>query len=330
MIGVGLIMSVELQRKVFKGEREGPRILITAGVHGDEYVPMLTVRELIRRFENEESLRAGLRGTLTLVPVVNESAFALGRRCGEDGLDLARTCPGHEGGSVTEQTAAALSALIRDADFYVDLHTGGTDFCVWPLAGYVLHKDAEILEKQRGMAKAFGLPLVWGTSAELEGRSLSVARDAGVPAIYVEYFGGSLEAVGPGHAQWGTAPGRELIEKEGSTHPMVTGCLNLLRHLGALEGEALQHEPEVIEDHRPQSGHMQICHPAPLDGFFQRAVAVGDWVETGTLLGRVSSVLGDRSENVLAGNGGRVVTLRWHPRVNAGDSVAVVAEKSGD
>jgi predicted deacylase len=86
----------------------------------------------------------------------------------------------------------------------------------------------------------------------------------------------------------------------------------------------------VIEDHRPQSGHMQICHPAPLDGFFQRAVTVGDWVETGALLGRVSSVLGDRSENVRAGNGGRVVTLRWHPRVNAGDSVAVVAEKSGD
>jgi predicted deacylase len=323
-------MSVELQRKVFQGEREGPRILITAGVHGDEYVPMLTVRELIRRFENEESLRAGLQGTLTLVPVVNESAFALGRRCGEDGRDLARTCPGREGGSVTEQTAAALSALIRDADFYVDLHTGGTEFCVWPLAGYVLHKDADILEKQRGMAKAFGLPLVWGTSAELEGRSLSVARDAGVPAIYVEYFGGSLESVGPGHAQWGTAPGRELIEKEASAHPMVTGCLNLLRHLGALEGEALQHEPEVIEDHRPQSGHMQICHPAPLDGFFQRTVDVGDWVETGAILGRVSSVLGDRSEPVRAGNGGRVVTLRWHPRVNAGDSVAVVAEKSGD
>jgi predicted deacylase len=243
---------------------------------------------------------------------------------------LARTCPGREGGSVTEQTAAALSALIRDADFYVDLHTGGTEFCVWPLAGYVLHKDGDILEKQRGMAKAFGLPLVWGTSAELEGRSLSVARDAGVPAIYVEYFGGSLESVGPGHAQWGSAPGRELIEKEASAHPMVTGCLNLLRHLGALEGEALQHETEVIEDHRPQSGHMQICHPAPLDGFFQRAVAVGDWVKTGAILGRVSSVLGDRSEPVRAGNGGRVVTLRWHPRVNAGDSVAVVAEKSGD
>lgn len=323
-------MNLELQRKVLTGKRAGPRVLITAGVHGDEYVPMLTVRELIRRFETEADLLNQLQGRLTLVPVVNESAFRLGRRCGEDGLDLARSCPGKEDGSVTEQTAAALSALIRDADFYVDLHTGGTEFCVWPLAGYVLHKDADILEKQRGMAKAFGLPLVWGTSAELEGRSLSVARDAGVPAIYVEYFGGSVESVGPGHAQWGTIPGRELVEKEASAHPMVTGGLNLLRHLGALAGEALQHAPEVIEDHRPQSGHMQICHPAPLDGFFQRAVAVGDWVETGQVLGLVSSVLGERSEPVRAGNGGRVVTLRWHPRVNAGDSVAVVAEKSGD
>ena len=322
-------MSLELQKRVFTGEREGPRVLITAGVHGDEYVPMLTMRELIRRFEEDADLRAGLRGTLTLVPVANESAFRMGRRCGEDGLDLARSCPGKTGGSVTEQTAAALSALIEQADFYADLHTGGTEFCVWPLAGYVLHRDGEILEKQRGMAKAFGLPLVWGTSAALEGRSLSVARDAGVPAIYVEYFGGAVESVSAGQTAWSAVPSRSFLEKDGAEHPMVAGCFNLLRHLGALEGKALRHEPEVIEDHRPQSGHMQICHPAPMDGFFQRTVGVGDWVETGQILGSVSSVLGDRFETVLAGNCGRVVTLRWHPRVNAGDAIAVVAENSG-
>ena len=326
MAGVGFTMSLELQRRVFAGTREGPRVLITAGVHGDEYVPMLAVRELIRRFEQDRDLRAGLRGTLTLVPVTNESAFKLGRRCGEDGLDLARTCPGNAAGTVTEQTAAALSTLIQEADFYADLHTGGTEYCVWPLAGYVLHWDPDILEAQRGMARAFGLPLVWGTSAALEGRSLSVARDAGVPAIYVEYFGGAVESVGQGETQWSTVPSHDFLEKAGGEHPMVAGCLNLLRHLGALEGEVLRHEPEVIEDHRPQSGHMQICHPAPLDGFFQRVVTVGDWVEKGQALGGVSSVLGDRHEKVTAGNRGRVVTLRWHPRVNAGESVAVVAE----
>lgn len=40
------------------------------------------------------------------------------------------------------------------------------------------------------MARAFGLPLIWGTDPTLPGRSLSVARDANVPAIYAEYLGG--------------------------------------------------------------------------------------------------------------------------------------------
>ena len=42
------------------------------------------------------------------------------------------------------------------------------------------------------MARAFNLPLIWGTDASLEGRSLSVARDAAVPAIYAEYLGGGV------------------------------------------------------------------------------------------------------------------------------------------
>jgi sialidase-1 len=55
------------------------------------------------------------------------------------------------------------------------------------MSGYVLHKSAEILEKQLEMARAFNLPIIWGTSATLEGQSLSVARDANVPALYSQY-----------------------------------------------------------------------------------------------------------------------------------------------
>lgn len=317
---------MQLPCRVFTSNRPGPRVLITAGVHGDEYIPMLAVRELIRRLEIEEDLRRGLRGTLTLVPVVNESAFRLGRRCGEDGLDLARTCPGRRDGSPTERTADALSRLIWDCDFYADLHTGGTEFCVWPLAGYVLHADSSVLERQRGMARAFGLPLVWGTWAGLEGRSLSVARDARVPAIYVEYFGGAGESVGPGIGNWAIQPDRSSLEQPGQDHPLVSGCLNLLRHVGALEGDEVHHDPEVIEDNRAQSGHMQIGHPAPAAGFFERAVSVGDWVERGQMLGFVRPVLGEAAVPVTAANRGRVVTLRWHPRANVGDALAVIAE----
>src|SRR5262245_64646620 len=87
---------------------------------------------------------ARLHGRVTLVPVVNEPAFRRGQRTAEDGLDLARTCPGRADGSVTERVAHALTGLIRSADYYVDLHTGGTRLRVLPLVGYMLHPDRAV------------------------------------------------------------------------------------------------------------------------------------------------------------------------------------------
>src|SRR5688572_6264853 len=192
---------MKLTSYVITGDTPGPHLLITGGVHGDEFEPMAAIRQLLTEIRPAE-----LRGRVTLVPVVNEPAFALGQRVADDGLDLARTCPGRADGSVTEQIAFALSTLIRAADLYIDLHTGGTRLMVWPLVGYVLHRDERVLNAQRRMARAFGLPLIWGTDPTLPGRSLSVARDANAPAIYTEYLGG----------------GR--LDPQG-TQAYVTGCL---------------------------------------------------------------------------------------------------------
>ena len=156
---------MELKTFDIHGHQPGRKLLITAGVHGDEFEPMAAVRRLMTEIDPQH-----LRGKLTLVPVVNESAFRLGRRTGEDGKDLARTCPGREDGSLTEQVAFALSQLIRSADYYIDLHTGGTAYTVLPLSGYTLHADPKVLAVQRRMAQVFGLDVVWGTDPNLDGR----------------------------------------------------------------------------------------------------------------------------------------------------------------
>src|SRR5262245_29744661 len=175
------IGPIQLKSKTITGRGDGPHLLITGGVHGDEFEPMVAIRRLVTMVSP-----AALHGKITLVPVVNEAAFARGSRVAVDGLDLARTCPGRPDGSITEQIAHALSELIRTADYYIDLHTGGTTLSVWPLAGYMLHPNSQVLEKQRAMARSFNLPVVWGTDYRVDGRSLSVARDANVPAIYAE------------------------------------------------------------------------------------------------------------------------------------------------
>ena len=64
---------VELQKRVLQGTADGPHLLITGGVHGDEFEPMPAIRRLFREVDP-----ASLRGKLTLVPIVNEAAFLRG------------------------------------------------------------------------------------------------------------------------------------------------------------------------------------------------------------------------------------------------------------
>jgi len=289
----------EVSSRTIAGDHDGPHLLVTAGVHGDEYEPMVAVRRLLGEFAS-----LPLAGRVTLVPVVNEAAFRRGRRTAEDELDLARTCPGSDDGSVTQRTAAALSRLIRDADFYIDLHTGGVLFDISPLAGYVLHGDPAVLERQRRMASAFNLPIRWGTSPRLEGRSLSVARDANVPAIYAEFGGGGgcrSEAVAA----------------------YVEGCLNVAGLIGLIDRPPMtSRERYVVEDHRPQSGYLQIQHPAPCDGFFESCVSLGASVQYGQPLGRVVDAWGDLPVDVPAAHEGIVLFLRVQPPVQTGDPLA--------
>lgn len=298
-----------LTTRQFRADDTGPRLLVTGGVHGDEFEPVLAIRRLIRLFTGDDPL---VRGTVTFVPVVNEAAFFRGHRCAaEDGLDLARTCPGRPDGSPTERVASALAELIRASDHYIDLHTGGTELCVLPLTGYSLVSDPVVLEKQRRMARAFNLPVVWGTSANLEGRSLSVARDAGVPAIYAEYLGSATRS-------------REGVEA------YFEGVLNVMADLGMIHRSLpASRIEEVVEDPRPGSGHMQVCHPAPMEGCFEPALSLGDPVEKGQPVGHVLDLVGEVSLPVPAEESGRIIVLRTFPRVRKGDSVAVILGKGG-
>jgi len=294
---------MNLDTRLFRADDRGPRLLVTGGVHGDEFEPILAIRRLIRLFTGDDPL---VSGSVTFVPVVNENAFYRGHRCAEDGLDLARTCPGRKDGSVTEQTAAALSDLIRASTHYIDLHTGGTELSVLPLAGYNLVEDSEVLEIQRRMARAFNLPVIWGSSANLDGRSLSVARDAGVPAIYCEYLGSATRS-------------------SAGVDAYFEGVLNVMADLGMIHRtQPASRVEEVVEDTRSGSGHMQVCHPAPMDGCFEPAVALGDKVEKGQPLGHVLDFTGEVGLPVTAEESGRLIVQRTFPRVRKGDSVGVI------
>jgi len=292
---------MELQKKIITGVAHGPHLLITGAVHGNEFEPMLSIRRLMKVIDPAE-----LRGQVTLVPVVNEAAFENRHRAATDGLDLARTCPGRVDGSITERIAWSLSELIAQPDYYIDLHTGGTDMAILPMSGYMLHRDPEILEVQRRLARAFNLPIIWGTSPDLDGRSMSMARDANIPAIYIEHGGGG-----------GCNP-------EG-VDDCIAGCLNVMGELGMIDREPPRSRvAHFVEEDHEDSGYMQIQNPAPIPGYFEPAVALGQRVAPGDLIGTVSDVLGDHVEEVRSSQTGIVLMLKTFPRVDEGDGLAVV------
>jgi len=289
---------MELKTLTIDGQKSGPHLLILAGVHGDEFEPMAAVRQLAKVLLPEE-----LEGRVTLVPVVNEEAFLRGARCAGDGLDLARTCPGKVDGSYTEQVAFAVSALIKTADYLIDLHTGGNVMSLFPLAGYTLHSDIKVLSTQRRMAKAFNLPLIWGSDPNLNGRTLSVARDHNIPAIYAEWKGGG-----------GCQP-------EG-VRDYVEGCLNVMGALGMIEREESESRIEkIVEENFTGAGLLTGDYLSPCDGLFESAVSLWDDVEAGTSIGTVSDISGKNVVQIKSTQAGKVICLRVFARVLKGDSL---------
>jgi predicted deacylase len=297
--------EIVIERRTIAGDQDGPHLLITGGVHGDEYEPMVAIRRLIRRLD-----AAQLAGRVTLIPVLNAQAFAARTRTGPDGLDLARTFPGSRTGSTTERIAHAAAGIIRSADYYIDLHTGGAALEVAPMTGYLLHGDAAVLDAQRRMAMAFNLPIVWGTPADVAGRSLSVARDANIPAIYGEFGGGG---------------GCD----EAGVIAYVDGCLNVMAALGMIERPApTPRVRHIVEDGTPGAGHMQASNPAPAAGFFMPGVACGQTIAAGTVLGTITDALGDDEQTITSSTAGLVLVRRVAGPVKPGDGLAVVLDTS--
>jgi predicted deacylase len=109
----------------------------------------------------------------------------------------------------------------------------------------------------------------------------------------------------------------------------VEGCCNVMASLGLLDQPP---EPSavrwVVEDPRPNSGHMQRCYPAPAAGCFEAAVHLGQQVEPGQVLGFVVDPLGSASHEVRANEGGLVLVLRTFPSVQKGDSLVVILDTS--
>ncbi len=189
----------------------GPTLFVTATVHGDELNGVGILHDLLHDtpFEN-------LRGTLIAVPIVNVPGFLSQSRLLPDRRDLNRSFPGGRRGSLTSRLADTLfREVIRQSNFGIDLHTAGGERSNYPQVRADL-ADPGTAE----LARAFGCAvMVDGGGPEKSLRRTAVA--AGIPTIV--YEAGSARRFERPFIGAGTA-----------------GIRNVLRHLGMLDGEAVE------------------------------------------------------------------------------------------
>jgi predicted deacylase len=123
---------VEMPVVIINGSEPGPKVCLTAGVHGGEYAGIEAVIRAINTIKPEE-----LSGIVYAIPIVNMTAFesrgpqgglSTAFHCPIDRLNVNRVFPGHPDGTASHRIAyVLLNEVVAKCDYYMDFHGG--DLC---------------------------------------------------------------------------------------------------------------------------------------------------------------------------------------------------------
>ncbi len=282
--------AVTMPITVVHGRKPGPRLLLTAAIHGDE----LNGIEIIRRVLNARWIRP-LHGTVVAIPMVNIFGVLQRSRYLPDRRDLNRSFPGSEKGSLAARMAHLLTHhILPGVDVAIDLHTGAVHRSNLPQIRVHLEN-----ERAAAMAKAFGAPVM--LNAEIRDGSLRGAGDdLGIAIITYE-------------------AGEALRFDETAILAGVQGVRNVMTDLGMIRRRT--HKPAI----EPALAHSSTWVRAPADGFFRPLVQLGDRVRKGDVIGYVSGPLESTGEPVVAAATGLVIGMNNLPQVYEGEALYHIA-----
>lgn len=112
--------AMSLPAEVVHGMYPGPRLWLSAAVHGDEIVGVEIIRQLLGRIDPHR-----LRGSLIAVPIVNVFGFINQSRYLPDRRDLNRCFPGSRQGSLASRVAHLfMSEIVERCTHGIDFHSG--------------------------------------------------------------------------------------------------------------------------------------------------------------------------------------------------------------
>ena len=277
---------IHLTVHVRRGKKPGPRLLVTAALHGDEINGVEIVRRLLGR------RMAKLAGDLLLIPIVNLPAFVGRSRYLPDRRDLNRLFPGSDKGSFGARLAWILTQEIASQCTHgIEMHTGAVTRPNLPQIRY-----SKSITEAREMATAFGAPVMIEASVR-PGSFREVFTEAGKPQIM--YEGGEAGVLEPAPVRLG-----------------IKGVLSVMRGLGMLpnvKSKAPTHDPVLCV--------RTWWQRAPRGGLFLPSVDLGKIVAKGQSIGKIADPFSTRQTDVLAERKGVIIGRARNALIDEGDGL---------
>ena len=286
----------------------GPTVLLSAGVHGDEFEGPAALMRLLQDLSPAE-----INGRIIILPALNTPAVLASSRVSPlDQVNMNRAFPGDANGGPTHMLAHFIeTCLLPECDAAIDLHSGGKAAvfapCVLTQVDMQADTQTDIGKRNMALADAFGAPFIWLSGKNNDNRSVNAAAARqGVSMVAAELGGG------------GGCDGLMTDFAERA----VRRCL---QHLGILSVtvEAEAAASRLVEF--SASGHNLA---APASGLFDRQFGLGDEVQVGDSAGylhfvdepsRASMELKFAASGIVLAQGNRGLVER-------GDSLAMIAQ----
>lgn len=270
---------------VLKGSQPGPRLVITAGVHGDELNGVLTAQALMRELEGKD-----VSGTIVIVPEMNASGIINHIRHfipsdpDASTTDLNRVFPGKNNGGSAERYIHAVwhNLLLGNADLAVDLHTQ-TKGAVYPLFIFADYRIPQTVK----MARLVNPDCIMDDPGEA-GVLETVWNEHQVPCITIEIGAGKVMQL-------------DLVDRA------LRGVMNILVSEGLVEGKISTSEITCFE------GKIQTSIRAEVGGYSIPLVALGDQVQPGDQVAVQYDSFGHELKRYLSPVAGQVVSINQDP-----------------
>ena len=277
--------KVGIKIHIFHSPNPGPRILLLAGVHGDEINGVFTLKNIL-----ESGLLHQLKkGSVIVVPLLNVYSFLNFSRDLPDGKDVNRSFPGNARGSLASRMASVVSKrILPEIDFGIDFHTGSALRYNYPQIRYTRSDN-----NSKMLADIFNAPVQF-PMATISNSLRKTARILHKPIIIFE--------------------GGESMRLDAYSNKIAAmGIRNVLAHF------------DMILDEPQKSEHLDFGHTvwirATSAGIFTSYRSSGEHVEKSEIIGSISDPFGEQISSVVATKNGFLIGHNQAAVVNHGDAL---------